>query len=317
MRTSAEPPPTWRFTGQAATPVADFSSALATELGLGDSPADRRTRRGCCAGCLIGRRGRGYPSIANSSLIPTPWSVSSRSGWPETARGPPTGRYFAGWGPFSPRVPPGSLVRHPVARRQVAPPYTADEIMLLRSDVLDQPTAARRRAARALLALGLSAGLDGRWVTRVAADDIDPDGIGSLRAGGRASAAERRRPGRMGRGTGRPGGHGWGRVPRRWALDINAPDRTSDRGIGRSHRTSSAGAGPVAFDLAGDPLAAGTRLPELCRAAGLQGVTVLSDLLEVVEPLAESEATAMLRGKASMSRAPIDTDDGRRPAPAS
>jgi hypothetical protein len=43
-------------------------------------------------------------------------------------------------------------------------------------------------------------------------------------------------------------------------------------------------------------LRAGTRLPELCRAAGLQGVTVLSDLLEVVEPLAEPAATAMLRG---------------------
>jgi hypothetical protein len=45
-------------------------------------------------------------------------------------------------------------------------------------------------------------------------------------------------------------------------------------------------------------LRAGTRLPELCRAAGLQGVTVLSDLLEVVEPLADPAATAMLRGNA-------------------
>jgi hypothetical protein len=40
----------------------------------------------------------------------------------------------------------------------------------------------------------------------------------------------------------------------------------------------------------------GTRLPELARAAGLQGVTVLSDLLAFVPALEEDEALAMLRG---------------------
>jgi hypothetical protein len=39
----------------------------------------------------------------------------------------------------------------------------------------------------------------------------------------------------------------------------------------------------------------GTRLPELARAAGLQGVTVLSDLLPFVPLLDEDEALAMLR----------------------
>ena len=58
-------------------------------------------------------------------------------------------------------------------------------------------------------------------------------------------------------------------------------------------------------------LRAGTRLPELCRAAGLEGVTVLSDLLEFVEPLDDAAAAAMLRGTASVSRAPIDTSGGR------
>ena len=43
-------------------------------------------------------------------------------------------------------------------------------------------------------------------------------------------------------------------------------------------------------------LEAGTRLPELCRAAGLEGVTVLSDLLELIEPLNDASALAMLRG---------------------
>jgi hypothetical protein len=59
-----------------------------------------------------------------------------------------------------------------VARRQVAAPYAADEVQLLRSDALEQPTASRRRAARALLVLGLGTGLDGRWATRVAASDV-------------------------------------------------------------------------------------------------------------------------------------------------
>lgn len=40
----------------------------------------------------------------------------------------------------------------------------------------------------------------------------------------------------------------------------------------------------------------GTRLPELASAAGLAGITVLSDLLEVVTPLGEDDAVDMLRG---------------------
>ena len=43
-------------------------------------------------------------------------------------------------------------------------------------------------------------------------------------------------------------------------------------------------------------LAVGTRLPELARAAGLQGVTVLSDLLEFVPALDGVHAVEMLRG---------------------
>jgi hypothetical protein len=44
-------------------------------------------------------------------------------------------------------------------------------------------------------------------------------------------------------------------------------------------------------------LVAGTRLPELCRSAGLRGITVLSDLLVLVEELDDVAATAMLRGE--------------------
>ncbi len=44
-------------------------------------------------------------------------------------------------------------------------------------------------------------------------------------------------------------------------------------------------------------LSMGTRLPELARAAGLQGVTVLSDLLLYVPALGDSDALAMLRSE--------------------
>ena len=43
-------------------------------------------------------------------------------------------------------------------------------------------------------------------------------------------------------------------------------------------------------------LAMGTRLPELARAAGLEGATVLSDLLRYVPTLDEVQAAVMLRG---------------------
>ncbi len=46
-------------------------------------------------------------------------------------------------------------------------------------------------------------------------------------------------------------------------------------------------------------LNAGTRLPELAAAAGLQGVTVLSDLLDDVAPMSEQEARRLLRGALS------------------
>jgi hypothetical protein len=44
-------------------------------------------------------------------------------------------------------------------------------------------------------------------------------------------------------------------------------------------------------------LTIGTRLPELARAAGLMGITVLSDLLPNVLRLDQAEAARMLRGE--------------------
>ena len=58
-------------------------------------------------------------------------------------------------------------------------------------------------------------------------------------------------------------------------------------------------------------LAMGTRLPELARAAGLQGVTVLSDLLAFVPALDDDEALDDAAGCPMRRRAPLDGDGGR------
>jgi hypothetical protein len=43
-----------------------------------------------------------------------------------------------------------------------------------------EPIAARRRAARGLIALGAGAGLDGRWATQIRARDVVADGATTL-----------------------------------------------------------------------------------------------------------------------------------------
>lgn len=71
-----------------------------------------------------------------------------------------------------------------VNRRRLAAPYSADELELLWRDAQHQATPARLRAGRALIALGVRTGLDGRWSTRVAAEDvIRRDGVVLVRAG--------------------------------------------------------------------------------------------------------------------------------------
>lgn len=184
----------------------------------------------------------------------------------------------------------------PMARRQVAAPYDEDELAGLRADAMVQPTQGRRRAARALLALGCGAGLDGRWVARVTADDVVSSAWGVLVRVGEPSARVI------------PMLAGWESE----VLDLAATAGTEFLVGGRSIAPNRAGALAATLVIGhGRPkfsasrmrstwlvehMCRGTRLPELARVAGLQGVTVLSDLLEFVPPLAEAEARAMLRG---------------------
>jgi len=183
-----------------------------------------------------------------------------------------------------------------VARRQVAQPYSSEEVRILEADVNGQRTLARRRAGRALLALGAGAGLDGRWVTRVGPDDLTSES-GTLLVRVGAPAA------RM--------------VPVRWNWAHEVAALAKEAGTeflvgGRS--TSRRRASHLVANLEVPPghpklsaarlrstwllehLEAGTRLPELAAAAGLSGVTVLSDLLPHVSALPEADAHQLLRG---------------------
>jgi hypothetical protein len=183
-----------------------------------------------------------------------------------------------------------------VARRQVAVPYTPAEIEVLRADALLQPTRGRVRAARALLALGGGAGLDGRWVARVAADDVSRSGGVVLVRVGDPNARV---------------------VPVLEAWEGEVLDLAGSAGRdflvgGRSVAKNRAGALAASLVVGnGHPrysasrlrstwllthLMLGTRLAELAAAAGLQGVTVLSDLLAYVPKLSDADAFAMLRG---------------------
>lgn len=184
-----------------------------------------------------------------------------------------------------------------IARRQVAAPYTDREVAALCQAALLQPTPTRERGARALLALGLGAGLDGRWAARVTADDVAPTAWGVLVRVGEPSPRV---------------------VPvlAQWesqVLDLAASAETQFLIGGHSktrnrlgHLTASlvVGHGKPAFSAPRlrstwlvTHLRMGTRLPELAKAAGLAGVTVLSDLLEHVQPLEDRDAVEMLRGQ--------------------
>ena len=184
-----------------------------------------------------------------------------------------------------------------MSRRQVALPYTKTEVEQLRRAALHQPSAGRRRAARAILALGLGSGLDGRWVAQVRATDVVlMKGVVTVCVG---DPSPRTVP-----------------VLACWEDEVaelaaSAGDQFLVGGTSISKNRANdltrwVVAPPGHPQLSGPRLRstwllwhldAGTRLTELAMAAGLQGVTVLSDLLGLVAPLPGRDADLMLRGK--------------------
>jgi hypothetical protein len=285
-------------TNATGSPVECFVAELVHELGLGDTSSGRRARRALHRLCLWAA-GEGLALDREQILDPDTVErfvetglAGNRSRATYRSELRRVGPVLTTRAPWEPRPPS-------VARRQVALPYAAEEVALLRADARLQPTPARRRAARAFLALGLGAGLDGRWAPRVGANDVfgSPAGVvvhvGEPAARGVAVLAE-------------------------WEDELDAlASSAGDQFLVGGRSTSANRTGNLVAQLlvpTGHPklaparlrstwlvthLRAGTRLPELCRAAGLQGATVLSDLLEHVDPLDTETARTMLRGPTS------------------
>jgi hypothetical protein len=148
------------------------------------------------------------------------------------------------------------------------------------------------------MALGAGAGLDGRWVAKVSAIDVRAvDGMVSVRVG---EPSARVVP-----------------VLAAWEDEVVDLAETAVGGEFLVGGTSTARNRPGALAATlvvahghcrfsasrlrstwlVTHLAMGTRLPEVVKAAGLQGVTVLSDLLEFVPRMDEARSTEMLRGR--------------------
>jgi hypothetical protein len=146
------------------------------------------------------------------------------------------------------------------------------------------------------VALGASAGLDGRWAVRVAGNDV------RVQDGGVVVAVHAPVPRDV-------------PVLATWEDDVlGLAAQMGDEFLVGGRSTARNRAGSLARRVTVAPghprlsgarlrstwlvthLAMGTRLPELAHAAGLQGVTVLSDLLPYVPVLDGVEALAMLRG---------------------
>ena len=277
------------------SPIELFVDELAEELALSDSASDRRTGR------LLRRlvdwtTSEGMPLDREVIFDPDNVERFTEMGLTNDRS---AATYRSVLREVGPRLASAAALGHParrIQRRNVAPPYTPREIELLKAAGTDQPTEGKVRAARALLALGLGAGLDGRWSTKVKALDV------SVRAG--IVSVDVRAPN-----------------PRHVVVLAAYEDEVLDLAIEAGdqflvggYSTSKNRSGQLAAGLhirAGSPrlsparlrstwllwhLEAGTRLPELCQAAGLVGLSIFSDLLDYLQALDPPEAAAMLRG---------------------
>lgn len=276
------------------TPVEWFVAEMEKDLGLADRSVDMRcknilyriTRWATAEGLPLDREAILDPATVERFCQVALADSSSRGTFRADLRR---------MGPRLTKAAPWEPRPAPMTTRQVALPYTRAEVELLVADAEHQPSPARRRGAQTLLALGLGAGLDGRWVGRVEADDvIRRDGVVEVSVGPPAArsvvvrAEWEDRVLELARTAGSQyliGGRSVAKnrvtdIAKRLACPTNHPRLSSPR----LRSTWLLG-----------HLTAGTRLPELCRAAGLDGFTVLSDLLSLVPLLDRDNADTMLR----------------------
>jgi hypothetical protein len=284
-----------RGSAREPTPVEWFVAEMATELELGERAVDLRCRR-ILHRLTLWATAEGFPLDREAILDPATVErfcqvalADDRSQATHRSDLRRMGRLLTKTAPWEPQ--PGAM-----ALRKVAPPYTDAEVEVLWADAMHQPSPTRRRAARAFIALGLGAGLDGRWVGSVEAGDVKRrDEFVEVRVGPPAPRTVV--------------------VVGEWEDEVVDLARTAGSQYlmgGRSesrHRVASKVkrlVTPVQHPQLSPArlrstwlvhhLAMGTRLPELCDAAGFDGLTTLTDLLGCVTPLRADLAAAMLRG---------------------
>ena len=227
------------------------------------------------------------PAVVERHVTVGPFTDKSRA----TARADlrRMGRLLTTTAPWEPR--PGAM-----ARRSVAVPYPPDEVDSLWRAATSQPTPGRSRSAQAIIALGAGAGLDGRWNTRIAGDDVvTRPGVVLVQVPGPVArlvpvlAAWEERVLALARAAGPSPLVG------RHSTSRNRASRLQHRAL-LPAGCSLLSANRLRSTWMVTHLRSGTRLPELAAAAGLEGVTVLSDLLAFVERLPNERAWTELRG---------------------
>jgi hypothetical protein len=193
----------------------------------------------------------------------------------------------------APWVPRQEPIRYP----GLAAPYTPAEVSALRIDAHRQPSYDRTRTVRAILALGIGVGLDGRWSMKIRGSDIVRDGDVVLVDV--PPPAPRLVPAlaewedellELASIAGHDilvGGLGRWKNKASWAL------RHYESGPGRPRLHASRARSTWLLHH----LTVGTRLPEFVRAAGVKQVSSLDGLLGLVQPLSEDARREMLRGR--------------------
>jgi hypothetical protein len=198
------------------------------------------------------------------------------------------GRSLTTAAPWEP--PPASY-----SRAKLPPPYSEAELRCIERDVKRQATPARRHAARAIVALGLGVGLNGKWNSLIRGTDVQaiedlvmvsvPPPMPRLVVVRDQFAARLLE-----------------------IADVAGTAPLVGRDIGGKNTASHLGA-EIVIDQGRLPLVpgrfranwlvahmqAGTQLPIFLKAAGLQGFGSLGDLLRFVRPLPEAEARRQLK----------------------
>jgi hypothetical protein len=277
------------------TPVEAFAAELADELVLGRRSVDVRRRRvlylitrwATSEGLPLDRELILDPATVERFCSVALANVNSRA----TLRADL--RYM---GPLLTRSAPWEPRSEPMSTRAVAPPYTSDEVEVLKADAKNQPTPTRRRGATTLLALGLGAGLDGRWIAGVGPDDVRKGGgVVKVRVGPPAPRVVVVRAEWEDAVLELATTAGKGCLLGKWSNSKNRVGDLSKR-LSRPSGHPHLSIGRLRSTWLLEHLESGTRLPELCEAAGLQGFTVLSDLLPFVHRLDRAQSDRMLRG---------------------